>query len=332
MATTRPSSAEFIGTRPASSDAASRGSSRVDFIEDIPIAEIVEEKVLKPAQEIFIDQGLPIPEEYDIDTINVLVQDPFHIWVYWELRERVFESLYKVFPHHIAASFYPVLKITELTYGHSAFIGIFRRGSYWLNVFPDRRYRIEVGLRSEERGYVRLLETKEVKTPRGTVSMEISDDPEYHMTNAQFAEILRVSGFAQFAGMLGPERVLRRLPQDVADIIAAAIAGQELTEEQLASLPLRIRALLIELRKRGGPGFTSMALLHMLPEFLRESLRDVEGLLFDPLHPQHIAPRFMVGASESQVQPGRRPWLPSMAERPTSPTRPGRMENINRTE
>src|SRR5437660_1365063 len=98
---------------PISSRVSNRASV-VDFIEDLPIAELIEEKVVKPSQEIYIDQGLPIPDSYDVDTIRALVQDPFHIWVYWELKDRVFTSLKRVFPPNIAESFTPVLKITEL--------------------------------------------------------------------------------------------------------------------------------------------------------------------------------------------------------------------------
>src|SRR5687768_9049350 len=81
----RNSSAELVR-------AVSRPSSQ-EILEEIPIAQLIEEKVVKASQGIYIDTGLPIPESYDVDTIRALVQDPFHIWVYWEMRERVFENL-----------------------------------------------------------------------------------------------------------------------------------------------------------------------------------------------------------------------------------------------
>ncbi|MEW6733083.1 MAG: DUF4912 domain-containing protein [Acidobacteriota bacterium] len=296
-------------------------SSRVDIVEEVPIAELIEEKVVKPAQEIYIDQGLPIPEGYQIDTINALVQDPFHIWVYWELREHTVQRLKHIFPEQIAASFFPVLKITELKLGDTAFIGIAHRGNYWLSVFPDRQYRIEVGLRSQQRGYIRLLEAKQINTPRGTVSMEVSPEPQYQLSNKDFAEVLRISGFASFAGMLGPERILRLLPDQVADVISTIVTGEELSEEQLATLPPRIRALLLAMRARGGEGLTSLSLLHLMPEYLREALHETGETVADPLHPQHLAPRFMIGASEVLQKPDRQPWMPSMQKRPTSPVK-----------
>jgi hypothetical protein len=297
-------------------------ASRIEVIEEIPIAELVEEKVDKPAQEIFIDKGLPIPSDYDIDAIRALVQDPFHIWVYWEMREGVFGGLLKIFPPAVADSFQPVLKITELTLGHTAFIDIEKKGDYWLNVFPDRRYRIEVGLRSPQRGYIRVLESDEVRTPRGTISMVVAEEPEYKISNQEFVDTLRNSGFDAFTEIIGPERVLRTLPPQVSDVISTAAAGEELTEEQMASLPARIRALLLEMREQGGGALTTLALLHMLPEYLREALSKDEGIFYDSLHPHHVAPRFMVGSSETRPHPGRKPWMPSMSDRPTSPTRP----------
>jgi hypothetical protein len=316
MATpSRPTSPQLSKT---SSLDISRASSP-GVLDETPIAEIIEEKVVKPSQEIYIDLGMPIPDHYDVDSIRALVQDPFHVWVYWEIRERTFNRLHQIFPEHIASSFYPVIKITELKLNHSAFIGIDRIGNYWLSVFPDRHYRIEVGLRSQERGYIRLLQADEIITPRGTVSSEIPEEPEYQITNREFAELLRASGFASFTSMLGPERILRHLPMEVADIIAAIAAGLELTDEQIASLPPRIRELLLQLRARGGDGLTSLALLHLLPEYLREVLHREDVEVYDPLHPPHLTPRFMVGASESLHRPG--PWMPSMRERPTSPTK-----------
>jgi hypothetical protein len=311
----RNSSAELVR-------AVSRPSSQ-EIIEEIPIAELIEEKVVKASQGIYIDTGLPIPESYDVDTIRALVQDPFHIWVYWEMRERVFENLKAIFPADIAESFRYVLKLTELSLGHSSIIEIERKGNYWLSVFPDRRYRLEVGLNSPLRGFIRVLEADEVRTPRGTVSMNIAEDPGYEVSNRDFAEILKVSGFAAFAGMLGPERVLRRLPPQVSEVINTAASGEELSEAQLDSLPPRLRALLSQLREQGY-GLSSLALLHLLPEYLREAIEETDDYFDDALHPQHIAPRYLVGSSEQRLQPDRRKWMPSMAERPTSPGKTAR--------
>ncbi|MBL8150003.1 MAG: DUF4912 domain-containing protein [Blastocatellia bacterium] len=284
-------------------------------LEEVPIAEAIDEEVAQAQEEksIFIDYGLPIPEGYDMDTIQALVQDPFHVWVYWSLRDATIATLNALFTSEIVATFYPVLKISETTLGHTAYIGVGKGGSYWLSVFPDRRYRIEIGLKSEIRGYIRLLEADEVFTPRGTVSSKVAEESDYQVSTEEFSEVLHQSGFASFTSLIGPERVLSQLPEEVADVISTASAGEELSDEQLAGLPPRIRALLLEMKARGEGDLASLSLLHLLPEYLRESLSE-DASIVDPLHPSHLSPRFMVGSSEEQQRP--RVW------HPTQPTRP----------
>lgn len=287
------------------------------------VAELIAEadKELQEQQGEYIDRGLPIPETYNIDTIRTMVQDPFHIWVYWTMRDRLLDGVKKIFPKEIAATFTPVLKVTEMILGHTSIIEINRNGNYWLSVFPDRHYRIEVGVQSPLRGYIRLLEADEVRTPRGTISMQVAQEPEFKVTNQEFAENLRLSGFASFAGVMGPAQIVQDLPDDVSDIISTAASGEELSDEQIDKLPPRIRSLMLELRERGDEELTSIALLHLLPEYLREAVDEAEELFDDALHPQHLSPRFTFGSSEHRPIPERKPWMPSMAERPSSPTK-----------
>lgn len=294
-------------------------SNQLEIVSETPIAELIEERITKPSQETFIDKGLEIPDSYDVDTIRAMLQDPFHIWVYWNVRPQVFDKLKAVFPQHIAESFSPVLKVTELTLNEVSFIKIIESGDYWLNVLPDKHYRVEVGMLSSERGYIRLLEADEITTPRGTVSKNVDPEPEYKIVGQEFADNLRASGFAAFAGMLGPEKVMNALPENVSTVLSTVSAGESLQDDQIDNLPPRIRALLKELQERGeGGDLTLLAFLYLIPEYLRESVAEVEGLFADALHPHHVAPRYMVGSSEHRPYPSRNPWLPSMTNKTIS--------------
>lgn len=286
--------------------------SNVERITEVPIAELIEEKITKPAEETFVDKGLSIPDSYDVDTIRAMVQDPFHIWVYWTMRPQVFDKLTAIFPQEVAKTFSPVLKLTELKSNDVIFISIADSGDYWLSVFPDKCYRVEVGMRSPERGYIRLLEADEVTTPRGTVSRNVDPEPEYKVYGQEFIENLRASGFDSFAGMIGPERVMDTLPASVSDVISTVSSGENLQKEQIESLPPRIRALLKEMQGQGEEDLTVLSFLYLLPEYLREAVGEVEDVFDDALHPHHLSPRFMVGASENRPYPKRKPWMPSM--------------------
>ncbi|MGH9768097.1 MAG: hypothetical protein ACREAB_11735, partial [Blastocatellia bacterium] len=63
-------------------------------VRDEPPAEPVEEEI--PAEPI-VDTGLPIPSHYDFDMMRAMVQDPFRIFVYWQLKDDPFERLRNLF-------------------------------------------------------------------------------------------------------------------------------------------------------------------------------------------------------------------------------------------
>src|SRR6266545_4126470 len=65
----------------------------VVVIDELPVEEIVEEIPAEP----IIDTGLPIPSSYTIDLMRALVQDPFHLFVYWQLKDNPFDRLARIF-------------------------------------------------------------------------------------------------------------------------------------------------------------------------------------------------------------------------------------------
>jgi hypothetical protein len=268
-----------------------------------------------PATDEYIDLGLPIPTNYDLDIVHALVQDPFHIWIYWTMRPLVFDGVRRIFDPEIAATFRPALKVTDVLVGETFFIPVALAGNYWLRVFPDHGYRIEVGVLSEQRGFIRWLETDVVRTPRGTVSLNVAPEPEYQVSKEEFTENLRDSGLGNIPEIVGPSEVMANLPLDIAEILARLRRGEVLGAADLAQLPARLRALLEELYQQADGEVTSLALLNLLPEYLRESVGEVDEFFEDSLHPQHVAPRLLQGSSENRPTPGRKPWLPSMAKR-----------------
>src|SRR5579871_5481499 len=77
-----------------------------------------EERIIQPETAEGPDFGAPIPDTYDIDLLRVLVQDPFHLYIYWELRQATIDSLTKVFPKDEAPEFQTVLRLIELEEGY----------------------------------------------------------------------------------------------------------------------------------------------------------------------------------------------------------------------
>ena len=301
----------------------------------IPPARVAEAKATPAgldapsADEPFIDVGLPVPEAYNVDIVRALLQDPFRVFIYWEVREASLNGLTSYFSAEEAERFRVTLRLIEVEGGNEAFFEVGVRGRYWMMVFPDREYEFEIGLRSPEHGYIALIKSNRVRTPRGTVAAEPAAEPEYQLTPPEFLDVLQVSGFAgaqamdiTVSALPGANadvdvmaEALKKLPASLRAALMAAAAGDALDEEAINALPDWLRTLLIDLWFGGGGRLASAALVHYLPELLREALEDDRELIGDRVHPLHVAPRFFVGASETVTWPGGEFKLPPFPRR-----------------
>src|SRR5581483_7649174 len=285
------------------------------------------------------DFGAPIPDTYDIDLLRVLVQDPFHLYLYWELRQSTIDALTKVFPKEEAPEFQTVLRLLELDEGYESFFNVGRIGSYWMAVFPGKRYRFEVGIRSPRRGYIKLVSSNEADTPRGTIAMERDQDPRFAVDGRKFKRVLEASGFhnqdvLNLALMGGDDsgdgfrQMFSELPQGVQKTIERAATGAAIESNEIDQLPAILRDMLQRIRDEAGGQYASMALMHYLPELLRWLASRREGLGEDEfLKPVPAAPRFMIGSSDITQMPVTLFEKISSINRPSSPTgKPGKPE------
>jgi len=300
-------------------------------------AKETEEKIIQPEKAEGPDFGAPIPDTYDLDVLRVLVQDPFHLYIYWELRQATIDALTKVFPKEQLPEFQTVLRLIELDEGYESFFNVGRIGSYWMAVFPGKRYKFEVGVRSPRRGYIKLVSSNEADTPRGTIAMDRDPNPRFRIGGNRFVQVLEASGFHQsdilHLALQGGEdsgegwrQVFSTLPEGVQSTIERASTGAPIDESDIDQLPIILREALQRIRDRAGGKFASMALMHYLPELLRwlASQRESdEGFLT----PVPGAPRFMIGSSEIKQVPTTLFERISSINRPSSPTgKPGKPE------
>jgi hypothetical protein len=266
----------------------------------------------EPTSEPFIDQGLPLPEDYPVDIIRAMMQDPFRIFIYWRVREQSLKALTRYFSEADAAEFRTTLKLREVAGGNEAFFEVGRQGRYWMTVFPDREYEFEVGVRSPKHGYIALVRSNRVRTPRGTVSPERAPESEYRLTPPQFMNVLEASGFAAdqlydvtiaaaHDANAGDEQltdIVGKLPESVRDAVVTAAMGGPLTQELIAALPEPLHAELLKLQGGGDGRLAAAGLVHYLPELLREAIEDQSEPSGEYASPLHIPPRFFFGSSE----------------------------------
>lgn len=308
-------------------------------VEDAPPEELGPEEI--PAEPI-VDTGLPIPAAYDIDLMRALVQDPFHLFVHWQLKGDPFDRLRRVFPPEAVASFQTVLKLIDVTNQISvSFEAAFAR-EYWFNVFPDRTYQVELGLRSPTFGYIKLLSAQPVRMPRGAPSNQAAEESEYQVTAEDYLQVLRDSHLVPdralrpeawlpggLAGTPESETGLglalpasfRRILGTIADIQSGRDYDrlwERLNQEELAEI---VREFLVTMSRvaDGETGF--MLLLRYLPELLRRVIAAEGEIQIDEPVSIYLAKRMGLAASEQNpsdtpikrvggsFHPG--PWFPS---------------------
>ena len=285
-----------------------------------------------PTQEPFIDRGLPLPETYDVDIIRAMLQDPFRIFIYWEVRDQSLQALTRYFAPDDAQTFRTTLKLIELGEGHQVFFDVSHNGRYWLQVFPDRQYQFEIGVRSPKHGYISLVRSNIVQTPRGTVSSERATETQFQLSPPDFIEILEATGFGAqqtldvtLAAIAEPETekdewsaALQNLPEAVHKALMVAAAGGELSLELLSDFPEPLRNELMKLLLGGDGRIAAAGLMHYLPELLHEAAQNSQGWIGDPIHPLHLTPKFMLGGTENVALPGGEIRWPALSRRPSS--------------
>ena len=149
------------------------------------------------------DPGLPIPEQYSIDRLVLLVQDPHHIFAYWEITAAT---------HQRASGFAgdgatPVLLI-EGQHGTEQREIDLRGGNYYLTVAPGTSYRARLALRGRDgRLHALCADSNVVATP--AVGPSERHDEAWMEVDEHFHELLERSG-SPVVGESSLNRFLKR--------------------------------------------------------------------------------------------------------------------------
>lgn len=245
------------------------------------------------AAEPIVDTGLPIPSHYDFDMMRAIVQDPFRLFVYWQLKDSPFDRLRKMFPLAEADGFHTVLKLVDETNNIAVFFNAAYAREYWFSVFPDRSYRVELGVRSPRYGFIKLLNSQTVRTPRGGPSDQAAPEEQYSIAADEYLEVLRdshlvperaftVDGLlpqADAAPADARNAVWESLPPSFRRTMAAIAdiqAGRDyerwwerLDREDLAGMVKEFLRIVAEM---GDGELGYMLLLRYLPEVLRRAI------------------------------------------------------------
>ena len=193
-----------------------------------------EEKADQP----LVDESSPLPQTYDVDIIRALAQDPFRIFVYWEISDQSVTALTQYFSAKNAGSFNLALKLIDGDGRVQACVDVERQGSYWMTVSPSRDYHFELEAYGAEQEEIPLLKSNRVRTPSARVSRVTSDEAEYYSSSGNFAELLRASGLDERAFELSTSHATAVQPGDFTTI--GALAPSSYSSSALDRLTRRI--------------------------------------------------------------------------------------------
>jgi len=128
-----------------------------------------EEKGIPPVE------SLDIPAGYDVDRILAMVRDPHWIFSYWEVTGATYEDLERRFGRD-----WPkcrmILRVYDRSRDSHSDIALTEGARNWyIQVEPEGRYQIALGLVTPDGGFYEIILSNIVETPRTGVSDVIDD-------------------------------------------------------------------------------------------------------------------------------------------------------------
>jgi hypothetical protein len=141
----------------------------------------------QPATNQGPDQGLPIPDRYGRDRLVLLVQDPQHVFAYWEVTPERYEQVAREAGDGAAT----VLVLITASGAEQREVDL-RGGNYYLAVAPNATYQAQLALRDRHGRLHTLASSNQVTTPAAGVSPRT--DEQWMAVDETFHELLAMAG------------------------------------------------------------------------------------------------------------------------------------------
>ncbi len=148
--------------------------------------------VAQPPAQSGTDMGLPIPDRYGVDRLVLMVQDPHHIFAYWELTPDTLERV-----RGAAGGGTPVLVLHGGQGDESREVDL-HGGNYYLSVAPSASYEAELALRDQQGRLYTLAKSNRVTTPAPSISSRA--DEQWMGVDDTFHELLELAGLPDQPG------------------------------------------------------------------------------------------------------------------------------------
>ncbi|MGI9105289.1 MAG: DUF4912 domain-containing protein [Pyrinomonadaceae bacterium] len=151
------------------------------------------------------------------DSIQLLLQSPHKLFLYWNLANDPATTLREAFGE-LAAHYRLMVRLVKIESGEEFLLEAARGRTQWFEVYPHHSYRADIGFHAENRPFVRLLSSPVVQTPPDSVSPTTADEPEFQLEVDEFARFLSGAGYERYASPLGVEAEIVSLDSEDAQI------------------------------------------------------------------------------------------------------------------
>lgn len=130
------------------------------------------------------DPGLPLPDSYGRDCVVLMVQDPQHIYAWWELTGPALAQA-----RAEAGPDAAMVLLLRGSHGEEQREVDFAAGNYYFSVAPESTYAVALALRDASGRLIILAQSAAVQTP----PMGVSDcvDEEWMAVDETFSELVR---------------------------------------------------------------------------------------------------------------------------------------------
>lgn len=142
------------------------------------------------------EHGLPIPDRYGRDRLVLLVQDPSHVFAYWEVTDGTLARVRAEVGGHGA----PVLVLRGPNGTEQREVDL-AGGNYYLAVAPASDYEAELCLRAGDGRLVRIAASNRIRTPAAGPSWRT--DEAWMEVDESFDDLLALAGLPGSAGSSG---------------------------------------------------------------------------------------------------------------------------------
>jgi hypothetical protein len=282
----------------------------------------------------------PLPEVYERDDIQLLVQSPYRLYAYWQHARDPLAPLKRAFG--AAADGYQLaVRLIDMENGATRTEAASPARNYWFDVQPGRAYRAEVGFAAENKPFIHLLSSEVARTPAVGVAPVSDEALEFRVSASDFAHVVNEAGYAADALTVALEAA-DEAPQHESTLTLAHTLAQApvpaLAANDLSDLRALITALVFAeplplIRARLSPTLARWldALLaehgaNLDQARLLEILRELFGFeleLDEELSEPAWRPSSFAWSASAVRQPERRVrvWLPSMTPGRGGPAR-----------